>query len=95
MIQIFSGEDSLGYRWQFCYLHGNAEDVLKDSEDCAPDIFTASESMPDEPGTYPCTINGLAAVAVIAMHYGRLGGRVAMVRDTKSLKHALTPEDWR
>lgn len=94
MIQIFSGDDKLGYRWSFCYLHGDAEDAL-DPDGSASDIFTASESMPDEPGSYPCTINGKSAVAVIAMHYNKLGGRVAMVSDTVSLKHALTPEDWR
>ena len=93
MIRIFSGDDHLGFRWSFCYLHGAAEDVLK--TDGAADIFTASEAMPDKPGSYPCTINDQPAVAVIGMHYGTLGGRVALVRDTVSLKHALTPEDWR
>lgn len=92
MIHILPQDDKHGYRWSFCYLHGKAEDIM--DQRGAPDIFTATEAMPDEPGSYYCTINGRHAVAVIAMHYERLGGRVALVSDIEALKHVLTPEDW-
>lgn len=92
--KILSGNDPIGHRWGFCYLHGKAEDVLPYSDDCAPDIFTASIPIPTKPGIYPCTIMGQKALAVLDIHLGRMGGRVALVSDTRSLEHALTPEDW-
>lgn len=92
--EILPGNDNHGHRWAFCYLHGKAEDVLPLDNECAPDIFSASIPMPTEPGLYPCTILGQLAIAVVDCHYGSLGGRVALVSDTKSLEHALTSEGW-
>jgi len=82
------------HRWSFCYLHGEAEGVLNNTDD-APDIFTADAPMPEQAGTYACLINNQPAVAVIAERYGMLNGRVSLVSDTKALTHALTPKDWR
>lgn len=82
------------HRWAFCYLHGEAEDILNNMDD-APDIFTADVPMPTEPGSYTCLIDGHIAIAVIAERHGHLGGRVALVSDAKALTHALTPKDWR
>lgn len=92
--EILPGNDKHGHRWAFCYLHGKAEDVLPYSDDCAPDIFSASIPMPTEPGLYPCTILGQLAIAVVEHRYGTLGGRVALVSDPVSMEHALTSEDW-
>lgn len=92
-INIFN-MDSGKYRWEYCYLHGNAEEAIH-NEDDAPDMFTADVPMPTEEGIFACSINGQPAVAVIAPRYGYLGGRIALVSDYEGLNHALTPEKWR
>ena len=92
--EILGGDDPMGHRWGFCYLHGKAEDVELPNTGSAPDIFTASIPIPTEPGIYPCTIAGQKALAVLDIHLGRIGGRVSLVSDTPALEHALTPEDW-
>ena len=80
------------YRWNYCYLHGQAERVFEQE---VPDLFEADDSMPSQEGNYVVSIDGHHAIAVIRMHLGTLGGRIALVDDTEALKHALSPEDWR
>ena len=82
------------YPWHFCYLHGDAEFRYDPENGSAPDLFLADEPMPVEAGTYACEIRGLPAVAVIAQRHGGLAGRVALVKDTEALTHALDVEAW-
>ncbi len=82
------------HRWQFCYLHGNAEFEYNQDSCSAPDIFIADAPMPETAGNYLVFINGEPAVAVIAMHYTTLSGRVALISDTEALTHALNENAW-
>lgn len=82
------------YSWHFCYLHGDAEFEHAD----VPDLFLANQPMPEAAGSYPVTVRGLPAVAVIASRHSQehlLSGRVALVSDTEALAHALDVEAWR
>lgn len=92
MIEIYPYEER-GYRWEFCYLHGTAEDVFNQPSN-EQDLFVASCQMPEQPGSYSCTIAGKAAVVMIGNHHGRLCGRVSLVSDTEALKHALDVSSW-
>lgn len=92
MIEIYPYEER-GYAWACCYLDGDAENVFNQPNN-EQDLFVASCSMPKEPGTYPCTINGHAAVVVLGDHLGSIGGRVVLVSDMKALKHALDVDSW-
>lgn len=78
-----------GFRWSYCYLHGEAEDML------GHDVFVANKPMPTEEGAYMVEINGKTAIAVIAKHYGILSGRVALLSDKEALEHALNESEWR
>jgi len=93
IINIYAANHG-GHHWVLSYLHGKAEDVPPPCDE-APDSFTASMPMPTEPGAYPCNLYGQPAVAVIGMHCGRLGGRVALVTDIDALKHVLDVAAWR
>ncbi len=92
MIEIYPYEER-GYPWGFCYLHGNAEDIFTQPNN-EQDLFVASCQMPEQPGSYACTIAGKAAVAVIGDYAGVRGGRVALVVDAEALKHALNVDSW-
>lgn len=85
------GLSQKNHRWSFCYLHGKAEEVY---EQQVPDMFEASEPMPEQEGNYIVDIDGHPAIAVLRQRHGTLGGRIALVEDTEALKHALSPEDW-
>ena len=92
MINILPVSDNPNsHRWNYCYLDGEAEKVI---DQYPPDIFEADVPMPDE-GNHLVMIDGQPALAVIAEHRGTIGGRVALLSDSRALKHALTPEDWR
>ena len=78
-----------GHRWNFCYLHGEAEDML------GHDVFVANKPMPTKEGAYMVEINGNTAIAVIAKRFGGLTGRVVLLSDKESLEHALNPSEWR
>ncbi len=93
-INIFPDETADKYRWQFCYLHGNAEFEYNPETGIAPDIFMADEPMPEQEGNYLVWIDGQPAVAVIAMHYNTLSGRIALISDTEALRHALDTKSW-
>jgi hypothetical protein len=81
------------HRWPYVYLHGDAEFPYNPEGD-APDIFLADAPKP-EAGNYLVIVRGEPALAVIAMHYGILCGRVALLSDTKAMKHILSVDDWR
>jgi len=86
------------YRWSFCYLHGEAEFEYDPENGAAPDLFLVNQPMPTEAGSYPVTVRGLPAVAVIATRYSQehlLSGRVALVTDTEALTHALNVDAWK
>lgn len=83
------------YRWHFCYLHGDAEFQYDPENGSAPDLFLCDEPMPTEAGTYACEVRGLPAVAVITQRHGGLAGRIALVKDTEALTHALDTEAWK
>ena len=88
-IQILAEDSPRGYRWDYCYLHGQAQDMNRH------DIFMATQPMPTEAGNYLCTLQGAPVVAVIAQRRGMLNGRLALLNDTEALTEALDVEGWR
>lgn len=113
-LQFFAWRDACGkqdidfFDWPYCYLHGQAEDIMCNQNiDAAPDIFYANQPMPTQPGEYPATLYGTPVVAVISDYetrYGRkyemgvkLYGRVYAVNDPipENIQHCKTPKDWR
>ena len=88
--RLYSQDDAAGtHLWNWCYLHGKAEDLLNF------DIFGADRPKPTEAGLYHVTIYGQDAIAVLEHRHGVLGGRVALVSDPEALAHALDVEAWR
>ena len=76
-------QDKDFHNWNWCYLHGAAEDVMNGRLDelekagkeasHAPDIFYADQPMPLQSGSYPVLLYGQPATAVISTHEGRHG----------------------
>lgn len=88
-IEIYREDSTEGFRWQYCYLHGEAEAINEH------DIFMASIPMPTEPCVLHVDIQGHSAIAVIEHHYGILSGRIALASDKEALDHAMNEGDWR
>jgi hypothetical protein len=92
-VSIYPYREANMFQWPYVYLHGNAELVYEQPRN-APDLFSADCAMPKQETNVFCMVGNEPALAVIRMHYGILGGRVALLSDTDALKHALTPEKW-
>lgn len=85
-------------RWPFVYLHGEAE--FNDATEEAPDLCLANLPMPDiVPETTAhlnCTVRGLPAICVLYRpSNGPTQGRIALLSDVKSVKHARSVTAWR
>mgnify|MGYP001815048026 CR=1 FL=1 len=88
------------HTWHFCYLHGDAEDVMAYDNEVhgvseASDLFASDVPMPLEAGNYLVNLFDRPALAVIAPHHGIIAGRVALLSDNEGLRHALDVENWR
>ena len=92
-VNIYPYETPRSFRWDYVYLHGDAENVYKQPRN-APDLFKADRAMPKEECNCLCMIMDQPALAVVRYHMGKLGGRVALLSDTEGLKHVLSPEEW-
>jgi hypothetical protein len=91
--------DTSEHVWSYVYLHGAAEDAMAyhyqvQNITTAPDIFGADAPKPVEEGNYLVSVLDRPALAVIAIHHGILGGRVALLSDTEGLAHALDVKSW-
>jgi len=92
-INIYPFDEPRMFRWDFIYLHGDAEMVWDQLEN-APDLFTADRAMPKEECNILCMIMDQPALAIVRNRHNRLCGRVALLSDTEGLKDILTPEEW-
>lgn len=84
----------------FVYAHGEAELIghglsIDHPDGAAPDIVVCDADISElAGGSYPCEYEGIPAVLVISWRPYQ-SGRIALIRDTDNLRHALTPEEWR
>lgn len=86
--------------WHFVYLHGQAEDVVRELQEAngwrweSPDLCVLDGPHSTKPGAYPVTVYGRPAIAVLANQFGLLGGRVALLTDPDALAHVIDPAAW-